>query len=113
VIVATAYKCLPGWCIVERAETEDTYAGSAIIIPDYVRARVARDQFEIVALPERGRYCDDPDCEVLHVEHHHVLPTTLAVGSWVILGPRSLVEIPGETSKWLTTLEDIWCRLDA
>ena len=105
--------CLPGWAIVERAETEETYAGSTLIIPDYVRARVARDQFEVVHLAATNTICVDHDCERPHDDAgYHRIPSGLHQGSWVVLGPRSLVGIPGETTRWLTPMDAIWCGLD-
>jgi hypothetical protein len=104
--------CLPGWAIVERAETEDTYRGSSIIIPDYVRDRVARDQFEVVHLAPQNATCVDTHCERPHdAAGYHQVPDGLQKGSWVVLGPRSLVGIPGETTRWLAPIDAIWCRL--
>jgi hypothetical protein len=103
--------CLPGWAIVERAETEETYAGSTLIIPDYVRSRVARDQFEVVAVAQRNTRCRDADCDRPHDAGYHVVPASLTPGSWVVLGPRSLAAIPGETTRWLVPIDAIWCVL--
>lgn len=106
----------PGWVLVGLVETSERYAGSPLIIPDSVRDRVARWQYECVAIPDLGGICDDDGCNRLHASEdfdrrHHQVPATLQPGSWLLAEPRGLVEVPGEARQWLLALDDVWAIL--
>jgi hypothetical protein len=106
----------PGWVVVRRSQTAERYAGSSLIIPDTVRADVARNQWDIVALPAYGVRCEDyrPDlqcCDVAwkHLQHgtqwYHAIPTHLEPSSWVLLRPRSVFPVPGHRDLYLCPLD--------
>lgn len=53
---------------------------------------MARLQVEVVAVPDRGSRCHDPeDCPRRHEGGYHVVAGPLAVGSWCVVRPRGLV----------------------
>lgn len=95
----------PGWCLVRLVETAETYAGSAIVIPDTVRERVARNQVEIAALPAHDTLCYDADCDQ---SHPHPLPRELRVGDWALTAPRSLIALPDTQDLYLCAVGNVW-----
>lgn len=100
----------PGWCIVRPVETDEQYAGSKLFIPDWVRDRVARYQAEVVQIGEGG-FCEDLDCPRSHTEEEghrqHRVPDSVEPGAWVLLTPRGLASIPGETQQFLVSQDEI------
>ena len=49
-----------GLAFIRHVTTEDRYAGGSIIIPDHVRDKVSRQQFNVVAVG-LGDICEEPD----------------------------------------------------
>ena len=82
-----------GLVFIRKIETEETYAGSPIVIPDPARDKVAQCQFLVVSVGDY-EWCDDPeDCPRIHhrgVMHKH----RLCVGDWVLLRKRSWMASP-------------------
>lgn len=79
-----------GRLLVKRVETQETFAGGKIVIPDASREKLAAQQFE-VALVGAPAFCDDEDCERPHDEEH-CHPTLVCPGDWILASPRSAVE---------------------
>lgn len=92
----------PGLALIRRIQTAETYAGSAIIIPEQARDKVSAEQFEVVSVgvPEP---CDDEDCERAHrtvepfvdgCSPEVVHPCDLEPGDWVLCRKRSWMATP-------------------
>ena len=82
-----------GRVFLRRVETEDTYRGGRIIVPDQARDKVARQQFIVVKVGNYER-CEDPDeCSRRHtkyLEHPH----RLQINDWVLVRNRAWVASP-------------------
>lgn len=96
----------PGLLFVRRIETEDTYRGSPIIIPEASRDKLAGQQWEVVSVG-MCEVCDDEDCERPHVV---VFPDGIAIdrakqghpcdlksGDWVLARKRAEAVTPDPT----------------
>jgi co-chaperonin GroES (HSP10) len=77
-----------GLAFVKHIQTEETYRGGSIIIPDQARDKVARQQTIVVSVGDYER-CDDlEECNRPHTkagEHKH----RLMEGDWVLCRNRS------------------------
>ena len=80
-----------GTVLVRKIETEDTYRGGKILLPETARENLTANQVEIVAVGFPAT-CEDEDCERPHDANrgHPVLPG-YRLPQWAILAPRSLV----------------------
>ena len=81
---------------IRKVVTEETYRGGSIFIPDQARDKVARMQFEVVALGDY-EFCGADsweDCPLAHhtkrSEHRH----RLNVGDWVLCRNRAWGSTP-------------------
>jgi co-chaperonin GroES (HSP10) len=85
------FKPARGLAWLRKVETEETYRGGRLIIPDQARDKVAKQQFIVVALGDY-EFCGADsweDCPLAHHtkrgEHRH----RLQVGDWVVARNRS------------------------
>lgn len=82
-----------GRAFIRHIETQETYAGSRIIVPDQARDKIAKCQFEVVSVGDYER-CEDPDeCNRPHhkgVFHKH----RLMQGDWILARNRSWMNTP-------------------
>jgi co-chaperonin GroES (HSP10) len=85
-----------GLVFIRHIETEDTYRGGSIIVPDQVKDKIARQQFTVVSVGDYER-CEDPDeCDRPHHKgwmHKHRLMT----GDWVLARNRSWMQTPDDS----------------
>ena len=82
-----------GLAFVKHIETQETYAGSPIIIPEQTRDKVAKQQMIVVGLGNYERCEDLEECNRPHTksgEHQH----RLKVGDWVLARNRSWGQTP-------------------
>lgn len=101
----------PGWLLVKRVETEETFGGSSIVIPVQARDDVTRLQVEAIAVARDGAYCGDRDCERRHDDAgRHPVPFGLEAGSWCLLKPRSLVQGPDDWT-YVVAMDDVMAIL--
>lgn len=118
-----------GWCVIKNIETEETYSGSRIVIPDASRMDMARDQAELVYCGG-GSWCDDEDCDRPHSGSRYIkeggeflgqYPTKLRQHtthpmlireSWVLTAPRARLAIPGYFGYFLIAMDDLWAILE-
>jgi len=118
-----------GWCVIRNIETEETFSGSKIIIPDASRVDMARDQAELV-YHGGHTWCDDPDCERSHTGsryteeggeflgqypkklRQHTTHRMLVRGSWILTGQRARLPIPGYFGYFLIGMDDVWAILE-
>jgi hypothetical protein len=87
-----------GLCYIKHVDTVETYANSPVIIPVQARDRVAKCQFEVVAVGP-DEICEDPEeCERPHLVHFesdlHSHRGGLAVGDWVLCRNRMWESTP-------------------
>ena len=73
-----------GWLFVERIETEESFAGSSIIIPTQARERTALWQYTVLA---QGPL-DTPD-----EDEEPFTPSILQPGDWVMARQRAAVQV--------------------
>lgn len=82
-----------GLAFVRHVTTEETYAGSPIIVPSQARDKVAKLQMIVVSVGDYER-CPDPDeCPRPHhkgVFHKH----RLMQGDWVLVRNRNWMATP-------------------
>jgi co-chaperonin GroES (HSP10) len=82
-----------GRAFIRHIETESTYRGGKVLIPDHVRDKVARQQFVVLALGDY-EYCEDEEsCTFRHTkrgEHRH----HLMVGDWILARNRAWSSTP-------------------
>jgi hypothetical protein len=79
-----------GRAFIRRIETEENYPGSPILIPEHIRDKVVKCQFEVVRLGDYRR-CKNEDCTRRHAkgyQHAH----NLELGDWVLCKHRSWME---------------------
>ncbi len=93
-----------GLAFIKHIETEDTYRGGKILIPDQARDKIAKMQFTVVDVGE-AEVCEEPD-DCLRQHNLHVIPGTwkvkddlfhpcdVKVGDWVICRNRSWSATP-------------------
>jgi len=93
----------PGWVLVEPIDTEETFRGGTILIPQASRDRTAQWQYTVLAAGEPLELDEDADPET---------PSRLSVGDWVLAKPRAAVHVE-EESIWLLPERDIWGRLSS
>lgn len=82
-----------GLAFIKHVETEETYRGGTILIPDQARDKVAKQQFTVVAVGDYERCEDLEECKRPHhkgVFHRH----HLMQGDWVICRNRSWLASP-------------------
>lgn len=89
----------PGWVLVEKVCTEESFQGGAILIPEAARDRLSRWQYAVVA---QGSFLR-PDPKAEGVRH---TPTRLEAGDWILTPPRKAIEIDG--GLLLVPESDIW-----
>jgi co-chaperonin GroES (HSP10) len=99
-----------GKLLLKKLETEETLPGGLVILPETVREGLTTCQMEVVALGEPD-YCNDDDCERPHNDMErggraHQRHRALAVGAWIILAPRRLVEAD-EPGYYLCNQDDV------
>ena len=89
-----------GLAFIRRIETEETYAGSPIILTDQSREKIARQQFTVLAVGG-VEFCEDEDCEREHAiryteydEPVNVHLYDVAAGDWVLVRNRAWAETP-------------------
>lgn len=100
-----------GRCLVRKVETDESYAGSRIVLLEATRERIAAQQVEVLAVGPQVQ-CEDEWCERAHdivnvesakwVGEH---PCTVKAGDWVLIAPRSLVE--AESGTYFVRHDDI------
>lgn len=86
-----------GLVLCRLVESQETFSGGKIILPQSVRDGMTAYQVTILAVGE-PEVCDDPsECDRLHVTvgdaQQHVLPPSLVPSSWCLVKPRSFVPI--------------------
>lgn len=91
-----------------KVETQESYAGSKIVLPEAVREQIASQQVEIVKVGA-DPICEDTDCERPHYRHFsldrlHVFHGK--PGDWAVIAPRSLTE-SGEDGLYLVPQDDV------
>lgn len=87
-----------GLAFIRHVDTEERYKGGSIIIPDQIRDKVAKQQFNVIAVGESDICEDDEDC----TRPHKVVgfPPELAHryqvkrGDWVLCRNRSWSATP-------------------
>ena len=87
-----------GLAFIKHIDTEERYRGGQIIIPDPVRDKVAKQQFNVIAVGA-WEVCDDPEeCRRPHSFHlgtdsycHHC---EVRMGDWVLCRNRSWSATP-------------------
>lgn len=108
-------KASRGNIVVQMVETQETLPGGAIVIPEFIREKIASHQ--CVVLDVGGlEVCDDPDeCDRPANVHGyeteaeawvHLQDDRLAPGAWVFVAPRSLVDAGDLTDR------RYFCRAD-
>jgi hypothetical protein len=87
-----------GLAFIRHVTTEDRYQGGSIIIPEHIRDKVAKQQFNVIAVGEHER-CEDEDCNRPHLHHggwwknlEHVC--WAEAGDWVLCRNRSWAATP-------------------
>ena len=90
-----------GLAFIKHIETEETYRGSSIIIPDQARDKIAKQQFIVVAVGE-PEWCEDDECPRLHdpllrvdgEEYEFYHRSDVRGGDWVLCRNRSWAATP-------------------
>jgi co-chaperonin GroES (HSP10) len=79
-----------GLAFIRHIETESTYRGGTILIPETARDKVAKQQFVVVAVGDAER-CEDEDCNRYHDSDFSAVfhPCDLSPGDWVLCRNRS------------------------
>lgn len=96
-----------GIVLVQKPETEETFRGGKIIVPQQARDALAQHQVQIIEVgpPER---CDNKHCARRHATdvsangrtlRVHPRDERLASGAWALAMPRSLVDAGHDTEK--------------
>jgi co-chaperonin GroES (HSP10) len=82
-----------GLVFIRHVRTEATYPGGKILIPDASRDKVARQQFEVVAV---GGYetCKEPEECVRHHNKWNQHVHRLMCGDWVLVKNRAWLATP-------------------
>lgn len=89
-----------GTILLQKPETEERFSGGIIVIPQISRERLAANQMVVVSVGLEEICAWPEDCsEVSHrfvslKEVTHPLDPRVRPGAWVIIRPRSLVELP-------------------
>lgn len=84
-----------GLAFIRHVTTEDRYQGGSIIIPEHIRDKVAKQQFDVVAVGEPD-ICEDEDCQ----RPHEISPEydthirQVEAGDWVLCRNRSWAMTP-------------------
>ena len=81
-----------GTVLVRKLETEDTYRGGKIVLPEKTRESLTANQVEIVAVGYNAP-CENDECERPHIDIEGT-PfhwEEIGAGQWAVLAPRSLV----------------------
>lgn len=94
------WKPRPGWVLIEKVETEERFAGSAIIVPVVARDRFARWQYAVLA--QGGPILPDPT----RPPKRPGTRTVVQPGDWVLTPPRKAMEI--DRDLWLVQEPDLW-----
>ena len=79
----------PGWVLVERVETEESFAGGTILVPQQARDRMSRWQYAVVA---QGSFLK-PDPEA---KGRQGTPSQLEAGDWILTPPRKAIAVEGD-----------------
>jgi hypothetical protein len=116
----------PGLAFIRKIHTDERYRGSAIVIPEAARDKLAELQWEIVSVgaPEP---CDDEDCErhhglrfsvhtdetnaLTHTSQGLVHPCDLAPGDWVLVRKRAESATP-EPGLYVIRQSDVLGRFE-
>jgi hypothetical protein len=92
-----------GLAFIRHIDTEERYQGGAIVIPEHIRDKVAKQQFNVVAVGLPALCEDYDDCSRRHrpvpdgkggIGHRHHPPMELEAGDWVICRNRSWAATP-------------------
>lgn len=89
-----------GTVLLRKPQTEESLPGGSIIIPQEARERLAANQMQVVSIGEPEICAWPEDCsEFAHTflslkEVVHPIDPRIIPGAWVIIRPRSLVELP-------------------
>jgi hypothetical protein len=103
-----------GRCLVRKVETEETFAGSKIILPEAVRDTLSAQQVELVAVGQPSACKAWEDCERWHDRQGDTRthPFHGKPGDWVVIARRSLVE-SGQPDCYLIPQDDVLAILSA
>lgn len=93
---------MKGWLFVEPIETEESFAGSAIIIPTQARERTALWQYTVL---DQGPL-DTPD-----QDEEPFTPSAFLTGDWVMARQRSAIQV-FEENLTLLAEQDVLARIE-
>lgn len=87
-----------GLAFIRHVTTEDRYQGGSIIIPEHIRDKVAKQQFDVVAVGEL-EYCDEEsECnrphKVVGFPPEYLHRCQVEAGDWVLCRNRSWAMTP-------------------
>ena len=99
-----------GLLLVRPIETEDSFSGGCIVIPETSKARLTAQQVEIVKVGQ-PEICEEDDCD--HAHHttsggtrFHNFPAKR--GMWLLIRPRTLMDTATPERKlWLLRQADV------
>lgn len=92
--------------------TEESFAGSTIVLLDSTREQWTGSQAEVVAVGELP-ICEEDDCEREHwssvTGRYKLHPCELEAGDWVIVTPRISVEL--DDKLWVVPQEAVLAKI--
>lgn len=98
-----------GLLLVRRVDAEDTFAGGRVLVPDSAKARLTAWQWDVVAVGLPA-VCDARKCDRHHevVKGVRVHPCDVRAGDWIMVRPRSDVEVDTLAGLCVVAQDDVW-----